>query len=411
MHEILLALIEKLKATSIAVGALGDSRQSASEIWGWNLPSISPFELKEIPLRLVSLVEKNVTDDLNEEQIESLAELNRNLDSLNQNLIPNLPSNPAAGIPPYLQTMTYISNRLGSTFTWITPDPSSLPASLVRKLQKTERELARLAPSKLNLTERIAEIVEAHEAAQALPTTMQELKDTQSEIRQISKTSSEFLGKIEEDRINSIKNVERIQEAKNEGAGYLDKLSAAYSAATTQGLAAAFEERARKLNFSVALWVAALACSLVVLMLVGYYRLNAMQAVLVDAIYESNKVWVQIILSAFSVGAPVWFSWMATKQISQRFRLAEDYAFKASVAKAYEGFRKEAIRIDPEMEKRLFSSALNRLDEAPLRLMEMTTHGSPLHEATAGYLKEKTSEGISKIVDKLDRSKNQKTDI
>lgn len=63
----------------------------------------------------------------------------------------------------------------------------------------------------------------------------------------------------------------------------------------------------------------------------------------------------------------MWFAWLATKQIGQRFHLAEDYAFKASVAKAYEGYRKEAARIDPEFEARLFGSALTRLDEAPLR--------------------------------------------
>lgn len=410
MHEKILLLIEKLKAVSTSISGFSESSQPASELWGWNLPSLSPLQLKEMPLTIASLLEKNVIDSMTEDQIVVVDELIISLDSLIRNVLPNMVGNPAAGIPPYVQTIGYVSNRLGPMFAWISPDPSSLPVNLVRKLQKMERDLARLAPDKLKLTERIAEIVEAHDAAQALPTTMQELKDTQSEIRQISKTSSEFLGKIEEDRSKSVDNLEQLQKAKIEGEGYLDRLSAAYSAATTQGLAAAFEDRAKQLNFSVVLWVAALAASLIVLMLVGAYRLNAMQAALVDANYEPNKVWVQVILSAFSVGAPVWFSWMATKQISQRFRLAEDYAFKASVAKAYEGFRKEAIRIDPEMEKRLFSSALNRLDEAPLRLMEMTTHGSPLHEATAGYLKEKASAGISTLTEKLDKNKSQKVD-
>lgn len=42
--------------------------------------------------------------------------------------------------------------------------------------------------------------------------------------------------------------------------------------------------------------------------------------------------------------------------------------------------RKEAVRIDPAFEKRLFASALTRLEEAPLRLVESETHGSPWHE-------------------------------
>ena len=86
-------------------------------------------------------------------------------------------------------------------------------------------------------------------------------------------------------------------------------------------------------------------------------------------------------LSLLSVGAPVWFAWLLTKQIGQRFRFSEYYAFKASVSRAYEGFRREAARFDKEMGGvKLLSSALIRLDELPLRLVEAESHGSPWHE-------------------------------
>lgn len=81
-----------------------------------------------------------------------------------------------------------------------------------------------------------------------------------------------------------------------------------------------------------------------------------------------------------SVGAPIWFAWLSTKQIGQRFRLSEDYAFKASISKAYEGYRREAHRIDPALESQLLRSALSRLDEQPLRLVESASYGSPWHE-------------------------------
>ena len=85
-------------------------------------------------------------------------------------------------------------------------------------------------------------------------------------------------------------------------------------------------------------------------------------------------------MAIVSLGAPLWFAWLSTKQIGQRFKLAEDYGYKASVAKAYEGYRKEAARIDEELEARLFASALSRVEEAPLRLVEDGGHGSPWHE-------------------------------
>lgn len=37
-----------------------------------------------------------------------------------------------------------------------------------------------------------------------------------------------------------------------------------------------------------------------------------------------SMIVVNLLLSLLSVGAPVWFAWLATKQIGQRFRLAED---------------------------------------------------------------------------------------
>lgn len=97
-------------------------------------------------------------------------------------------------------------------------------------------------------------------------------------------------------------------------------------------------------------------------------------------------VLVNLILALLSVGAPVWFAWMSTKQIGQRFRLSEDYAFKASISKAYEGYRREAARFDKEMGSRLLASALDRLDELPLRLVEPDTHGSPWHEFASSPL-------------------------
>ncbi|HIH9634886.1 TPA: hypothetical protein ACYVA5_005305 [Klebsiella pneumoniae] len=95
---------------------------------------------------------------------------------------------------------------------------------------------------------------------------------------------------------------------------------------------------------------------------------------------------------------------MATKQIGQRFRLSEDYAFKASISRAYEGFRSEASRIDKNLEVKLLASALSRLDELPLRLVETETHGSPYHELlTSDTFKEalKVVPGFSDRIKKI----------
>lgn len=145
-------------------------------------------------------------------------------------------------------------------------------------------------------------------------------------------------------------------------------------------MAAAFDHRAADLERSIVYWVIGLLLSLGVTAWLGKHRFDVVSSLLAAADPRWGEIWLNIALSIASVAAPVWFAWLATKQIGQRFRLAEDYAFKASVAKAYEGYKAEAARLDEQFESRLFDSALTRLEEAPLRLIESQTHGSPWHE-------------------------------
>jgi hypothetical protein len=149
---------------------------------------------------------------------------------------------------------------------------------------------------------------------------------------------------------------------------------------TSKGLAGAFDQRASQLNQSVGLWMLGLLAALAIGATIGGNRIESLTlaASMKDPLW--GVIFMQVMLSVLSIGAPIWFAWLATKQIGQRFRLSEDYAFKASIAKAYEGYRREAARIDPKFEASLFASALTRLDEAPLRLVEVGSHGSPMHE-------------------------------
>ena len=121
------------------------------------------------------------------------------------------------------------------------------------------------------------------------------------------------------------------------------------------------------------------------------------------------KLLIQLILSILSVGGPLWFAWLATKQIGQRFRLAEDYEFKASVSKAYEGYRREALQLDEDFSQRLFGNALTRLEEPPLRFVEDTAHSSPLMEIlSSDNFKKLIEQGGDKIDLVLEKAGLQK---
>ncbi|WP_176107876.1 hypothetical protein [Paraburkholderia youngii] len=162
----------------------------------------------------------------------------------------------------------------------------------------------------------------------------------------------------------------------------------AMRSSTAVGLAVAFHDRAEDLRKSMTPWVWGLIVALIAGATVGGFQLHS----LAEAIQSSTSpmiVWTRLAVSMLSVGAPIWFAWLSTKQIGQRFRLAEDYAYKASVSKAYEGYRREALELDEDFQKRLFASALTRLDEQPLRFVENETHGSPWHElANSKLMKE-----------------------
>jgi hypothetical protein len=160
----------------------------------------------------------------------------------------------------------------------------------------------------------------------------------------------------------------------------MENLDSAYAAATSQGLAAAFEKKSQSLNRSISLWVVGLAIALGVSAYAGSLRINAILQAIGSGEAGSEALGLHFLLALISVGPAIWFAWLATKQIGQRFRLAEDYGFKAAVARAYEGFRRETVKFGDDLAAQLLQSALTRIDEQPLRFVEPPIHGSPMHE-------------------------------
>jgi hypothetical protein len=57
--------------------------------------------------------------------------------------------------------------------------------------------------------------------------------------------------------------------------------------------------------------------------------------------------------------------------------------------------------LDPAFQARLFASALARLDEIPLRLVETDTHGSPWHELASSDLVRQAIDTVPGFVDRV----------
>lgn len=286
-----------------------------------------------------------------------------------------------------------------------------VPKDLARRLRAVESKLKDYEPRTVALKEQISAIEAARETADQLPTDMEELRAKKEELRILALEVDEInqvmgaariraedaWGRIEKFEADSKKSIDEAHQA---ASAMIARSEQALRGSTSAGLANAFEHRRKNLAFNGLCWTAGLVIALGCALAVGWERLGSLQAVLTGD-KSASVIWANALLALFGVGAPVWFAWLATKQIGTTFRLAEDYAFKASVSQAYEGYRTEAVQIDPVLRERLFATALSRIEEAPIRLVDGTAHSSPLSELLNSPTIMKSLEAVPDIFNKI----------
>lgn len=382
MHKDLEALCLSLETLSKSVldGWAGD--QTFLETWGWNCPAVTRHDMSGVALQLAQEIRDSKTEQIDKSILTVVLDYPRRLTLLQAQTVPQFwGSNCGPATAVYLSSLNALRQSLLPLLSWqVIPDTKAMPVALARKLRSLQLEIDQIIPNKDKLISQISEIQEAHTVAESLPLDLEALKEARDRVVRLadeSAVSAEKTKSASSDAADKLISTIISQESAQK---LVDQCEEAYRITTTKGLAGAFDQRANRLSLSMLGWVFGLLCALSIGSLIGSQRIELLSKAISETQLNWGVIALQVVLSLLSVGAPVWFAWISTKQIGQRFRLAEDYAFKASVAKAYEGYRKEAARIDPAFEARLFSSALTRLEEAPLRLVEQETHGSPYHE-------------------------------
>ncbi|MHA4741963.1 hypothetical protein [Dyadobacter sp. MSC1_007] len=402
MEETLQQVCTLLDDLSETILNASSEDRTFAETQGWNWPSVNRYDLANMPSKLSECIKKvpiNVDEDLREE----LDQVCHNINTVKSQTVPYIfNGHGQQAIPAFVSTMAAIRSVFEPLLGWqVLSDNKAMPTQLARRLRGIEADLTEITPKKEELQNQIKLIQNAVDAAETLPTDLQTLKEARGKVDTYTTDSAGLYAKIETFFKDSETSAKSIKEKNEEADKIVQQCEEAYRITTSKGLAAAFDERAGKSSNSMWVWVIGLIIALVVGSLIGTARVKLLS----DAVSSTNPQWsiisMHIVLSIISIGAPLWFAWLATKQINQRFRLSEDYAFKASVAKAYEGYRREAARIDPAFEARLFSSALTRLEEAPLRLVESDTHGSPWHELFASKPFQNALEVVPNLKDKF----------
>jgi hypothetical protein len=330
---------------------------------------------------LIDLIKDEGGDEVGDHE-PLLTDYIRRLQFLQQSTIPNLWGNSAAGVPAYMFTLQGLRKALAPILTRGRSREEAITnlRKITGQIRGLEARLNGLEPRAASVAQMVDAIERAYNAADQLPTDLDSLAEASKRVGEIVDDATMNQSRLVAVRERADEIATQLDKNLTEADAVLKRCETAYSAATSVGLAAAFSERSLSLAKSMWVWVVGLVVALAA---GGYFGTQRLQA-LVELFKEPNQtasvVYPNVILSLLSIGAPIWFAWLSTKQIGQRFRLSEDYAFKASISRAYEGFRREAARVDKELEFRLLASALNRLDELPLRLVETETHGSPWHE-------------------------------
>lgn len=157
------------------------------------------------------------------------------------------------------------------------------------------------------------------------------------------------------------------------------------------GLAAAFSERGKQLEFAKWTWLFLFAISLVGLSLFAWHLIDM-------PVPEGTTFWNQL-LSRLPLAAPlVWLGWFSAIQYGNIIRVQEDYAFKEATSKAFQGYKDhmEHLRnVDLDEGKTaltlLSEATINVLSREPLRIYGKTEQdASPTHVFTGLFRRRKS---------------------
>lgn len=390
---------------TLATAALAgwSSDQTLGEQWGWNCPVINRHDIAGAASRLASDIRSADIAGLDEVTTKRLADVPRRIQHLQNQVIQYLYNgNGSSAIVAYSTTLQSIRDLIAPYLDWQRVDDNkTMPAALARRLKYLQTAIDQINPDRQRLERQIQEIQEAHSVAESLPVDIQALSESRERVSRLAAEAATAASAAEKAKADCESQLTQMRAAAEAAEKLKAQCEEAFRITTTKGLSAAFDQRAKALATSMWWWVFGLAIALAFAVYLGAERFTILNSALIASSVSWGTVWMHLFLSLASVAAPVWFAWLATKQIGQRFRLAEDYAFKASVAKSYEGYRREAAYLDEEFSARLFDSALTRLDEAPLRLVETHTHGSPWQEFASSDVFKRALETVPGFKDRL----------
>lgn len=403
MEEKLSALASELSALKETITNAQIQDKGFDEAYGWNQLYLHKEDIADLVDSLIRKIQSYGNHPIPDALHSALDTYTSNITRLNANAKAHLTNIQQGNIIQLNQTLVLtilatINNIEHELFSWENISTKDLlPRKILTRIRSANELVDQITKSCDDLEQKVFTINDAHEVAESLPLDLALLKEAKSSLTKYLDDSKRELESTKKD-IDIIKNEilelktssfqfnkealslkERTQGYALHAKELIAQCDDALQITTTQGLAAGFDQKAKELRESIRTWIAGLLIALISGVIIGADRVDAFTGALSGQLTPGQAM-LHTIISIFSIGGPLWLAWISTQQINQRFKLSEDYSYKATIAKSFTGFSKLAERFDPATEQRLFNSTLDRFDEMPLRLIEHKDYNSPWHE-------------------------------
>jgi len=400
-------VIEALDLVSNALITNGN-QQAFSDHWSLQGMPVTPKQLA-LPFEILrdKINVASLTVDDNDVRVAMILKMLQSLRSLHVGNLLNAQTTHQIIVDTYVVIDAYLTNMIGTEgYSKVI----GLPRNFSSRIKTASTHLDSTLENLQDIDKKIEAIRDAHDSAADLPLTLKDLDDARAKLNSALIHFSAKSVELERIMANATTAIEKIEVQSSHADDLSGRIDGSYRAITSQGLAQAFHVKEKSLRTSTYVWTFFLFCSLSAMGMIGYLRFPEILASL-----SGSPTWtvvlIELALAALSLGAPTWFAIVSTRQIGQRFKLAEDYGYKAAVSAAYEGYRSEASRFGEEFQTRLFSSTLDRLDEQPLRFIDNEVGGSPAHEILSSLSKlidmkaaKEFAESIPSIIERWKKS-------
>jgi hypothetical protein len=245
--------------------------------------------------------------------------------------------------------------------------------------------------------------------------TQEKIKSTERDLYGHSEKTPEGGEKHVDGLVDKIKNFFELQKKKYSET--FDKIeNELLAGATTVGLSKAYEDKANSYSKPNRYWLLGFFASVAAVVGILWLSLNDVNnhffTNMANLENQKNQMIVEyfIIKSVIRIGIITSLVWVATftgKRYSQNKRLSEEYSYKATFAKSFEGYRKRAAELDQLNETRDLSNQLmtKMIEMSAINPVETMESNSHKEDHPTVKLLEKSINTIEKSVNVLDKMK------